>query len=105
MAPGHIEDGGIVVVQLKTGKELWVRLHAELRGDLEGWSGSPYILTPKGEPYTPERFRAAWTRLMNGTPAGRIRKEGFTFRRAARSCARPDVTTRRSARSPECRPQ
>lgn len=79
MAPEHIEDGGIVVVQQKTGKELWVPLHADLRGALEGWSGSPYVLTPKDEPYTPERFRAAWTRFMNGTPAGRIRQERFTF--------------------------
>jgi integrase len=33
----------------------------------------------KGEAYTPDRFRAAWTRLMNETPASRIRQEGFTF--------------------------
>lgn len=69
----------IGVVQQKTGKELWVPLHTELRGELEIWNNSPYVLTPKGEPYTPERFRAAWTRLMNSTPAGRIRHEGFTF--------------------------
>ena len=54
-------------------------LHADLRGALEGWSCSPYVQTPKGERYTPDRFRAAWTRLMNDTPAGKIRKEGFTF--------------------------
>jgi integrase len=29
------------------------------------------VQTPKGEPYTPERFRAA-------TPAGKIREGGFT---------------------------
>jgi integrase len=46
---------------------------------LEAWNGSPFVKTPKGESYTPDRFRAAWTRLMNYTPAGRIRKEGFTF--------------------------
>jgi integrase len=34
MAPGHIEDDGIVVVQLKTGKELWIPLHAERSGGL-----------------------------------------------------------------------
>jgi integrase len=54
-------------------------LHANLRGALECWTGSPYVQTSKGEPYTPERFRAAWTRLMDKTPAGRIRKDGFTF--------------------------
>jgi integrase len=70
---------GINIVQQKTGKELWVPLHADLRGALAGWSCSPYVQTRKGRPYTAERFRAAWTRLMNETPAGRIRKEGFTF--------------------------
>jgi hypothetical protein len=79
MAPEHTEDGGIKVVQQKTGKELWLPLHPDLRGALEGWRGSPYVLTPRSEPYTPERFRAAWTRLMNDTPAGKIRKSGFTF--------------------------
>ena len=34
MAPHHIEDGGINVIQQKTGKELWVPLHANLRGAL-----------------------------------------------------------------------
>ena len=79
MAPAHVEDGGIHVVQQKTGKELWVPLHADLKGALATWSSSPYVQTTKGESYTPERFRAAWTRLMKETPAGRIRKEGFTF--------------------------
>jgi integrase len=79
MAPEHLEDGCIHVVQQKTGKELWVPLHADLKADLEAWNSSPYVLTPRGEPYTPERFRAAWTRFMNGTPAGKIRQEGFTF--------------------------
>src|SRR5262245_27458398 len=30
MAPEHIDDGGIVVVQQKTGEELWVPLHPDL---------------------------------------------------------------------------
>ena len=77
--PGHIEDDGINVIQQKTGKQLWVPLHANLRGALTSWDGSPYVRTPKGGSYTPDGFRAAWTRLMNGTPAGRIRKEGYTF--------------------------
>jgi integrase len=79
MRPEHVEDGGINVRQQKTGKELWVPLHAKLKAELETWDGSPYVHTPKGAPYTPDRFRAAWTRLMNETPAGRIRKEGYTF--------------------------
>lgn len=79
MGPGDVQDGGINVVQQKTGKELWVPLHADLRGALENWTGSPYVRTSKGEAYTADRFRAAWTRLMNETSAGRIRQEGFTF--------------------------
>jgi integrase len=79
MAPEQDEDGGINVVEQKTGKELWVPLHADLKAVLETWNGSPYVRTPKGAPYTAERFRAAWTRLMNDTPAGRIRREGFTL--------------------------
>ena len=31
MSPNDIEDGGINVVQQKTGKELWVPLHPGLR--------------------------------------------------------------------------
>jgi integrase len=79
MAPEHIEDGGIVVVQQKTGKELWVPLHPELRGALEGWNSSPYVLNRKGKPYTPERFRSTWDELMSKMPAGMIRQEGFVF--------------------------
>jgi integrase len=77
--PTDVEEGGIKIVQQKTGKELWVPLHANLRDALERWTGSPYVQTSKGEAYTADRFRAAWTRLMNETPAGRIRQEGFTF--------------------------
>ena len=65
-----IEDGGILMTQQKTGKELWVPLHPEqlaLCGNR------------KGEPYTPERFRGVWAHVMEYTPAGRIRKEGFVF--------------------------
>jgi integrase len=79
MAPEHIEDGGINVIQQKTGKELWVPLNEEIIVALRSWDGSPYVRTPRGESYSPDSFRAAWTRLMNYTPAGRIRKEGYTF--------------------------
>ena len=54
-------------------------LHANLRDALERWTGSPYVQTSKGKAYTADRFRAAWARLMNETPAGRIRREGFTL--------------------------
>ena len=48
----------------------------DLRGAIESWRGSPYVLNRKGKPYTPERFRSTWADLMERTPAGRIRKEG-----------------------------
>ena len=37
MAPCDIEDGGINVTQQKTGKELWVPLHADLSSALKSW--------------------------------------------------------------------
>jgi integrase len=79
MAPEHIEEGGIIVVQQKTGKELWVPLHADLKVFLEGWEGSPYVLSRRGLPYTAHSFRAAWADFMASTPAGRIRNEGYVF--------------------------
>ena len=51
-------------------------LHPDLRGAIESWRGSPYVLNRKGKPYTPERFRSTWADLMERTPAGRIREEG-----------------------------
>ena len=48
MAPGDVEDGGINVVQQKTGKELWVPLHDDLVGALEGWSCSPFVPDAEG---------------------------------------------------------
>jgi integrase len=79
MSPSDIEDGGINVTQQKTGKELWVPLHPDLRGALESWDSSPYVLNRKGEPYTSDCFRTAWADFMSSTPAGRIRDEGFVF--------------------------
>jgi integrase len=79
MRPEHVEDGGIVVVQQKTGKELWLPLHTDLKAFLEGWQGSPYVLNRKGLPYTAHGFRTAWADFMANTPAGRIRDEGYVF--------------------------
>ena len=79
MAPEHVEDGGIVVVQQKTGKELWVPVHPDLRCSLEAWRSSPYVVNGRGVRFTAERFRATWADLMAKMPAGRIRDEGFVF--------------------------
>lgn len=81
MSKADLEDGGIKVKQQKTGKALWVPLHQALKDDMKRWEVGPpwtFVQTPKGQAYDPVRFRSAWTRLME-TPAGRIRREGFTF--------------------------
>jgi hypothetical protein len=81
MSKADLEDGGIKIIQQKTGKELWIPLHRDLKAEMEGWEVGPpwlFVQTPKGEGYNTMRFRAAWTRMM-ATPAGRIRREGFTF--------------------------
>ena len=82
MSKGHLEDGGIKVVQQKTGKELWIPLHADLKEEMRGWEVTPpwiFVQNAKGKPYNTDRFRAAWSQLMMSTPAGRIRTEGYTF--------------------------
>jgi hypothetical protein len=82
MAKTDLEDGGINVTQQKTGKRLWIPLHKDLRIEMERWEAKPpwtLVQTPRGHAYSSGRFRAAWTRLMNSTPAGRIRREGYTF--------------------------
>jgi len=82
MGKADLEDGGIKVVQQKTGKELWIPLHKDLKAEMDRWEVGPpwlFVQAPKRQGYDAERFRAAWTRLMNATPAGRIRREGFTF--------------------------
>jgi hypothetical protein len=48
MSPGDVEDGGINVMQQKTGKELGVPLHADLKGALQAWDACPFVQTPKG---------------------------------------------------------
>ncbi|HEV7464349.1 MAG TPA: tyrosine-type recombinase/integrase, partial [Methyloceanibacter sp.] len=82
MSKAHLEDGGIKVVQQKTGKELWIPLHGDLKEEMRGWEVTPpwiFVQNAKGKPYNTDRFRAAWSQLMRSTPAGRIRTEGYTF--------------------------
>ena len=35
MGKADLEDGGINVVQQKTGKELWIPLHADLKEEMK----------------------------------------------------------------------
>ena len=63
-------------------KELWIPLHQALKDEMRGWEVTPpwtLVQNAKGRSYSTDRFREAWTRLMNTTPAGRIRQEGYTF--------------------------
>jgi integrase len=71
-----IEDGGILVTQQKTGKELWVPLHPALKDALEGLEQLAVCGEPEGRAVHP---RAIPWRVMEYTPAGRIREEGFVF--------------------------
>ncbi len=62
MSKIDLEDRGIKVVQQKTGKSLWIPLHRELEEKMRRWEVTPpwtFVLTPKGEPYDAQRFRAA----------------------------------------------
>ncbi|MGB6440058.1 MAG: tyrosine-type recombinase/integrase [Methyloceanibacter sp.] len=82
MSKKDIDGQGINVIQQKTGKSLWVPLHADLASEMRSWNVTApwfFVQTPKAEQYDTQRFREAWTRLMNDTPAKRIRAEGFTF--------------------------
>ena len=67
-------------------------LHADLKGALESWDSSPYVVNCKGASLLRAQLRLAWQDLMNRTAAGRIKKAGYVFHglapRAARSCAR-----------------
>ena len=81
MAPGDVEDGGIDgEVQQKTGKGCGCPFTPIWWVGLARWSCAPFVRDARRARRTRQTAsEAAWTRLMNGTPAGRIRKEGFTF--------------------------
>jgi integrase len=81
MSKADLDDGGVKVKQQKTGKELWIPLHQTLKDEMRRWEVNPpwtFVQDARGRPYSTDRFREAWTRLM-ATPAGRIRTEGYTF--------------------------
>jgi hypothetical protein len=91
MGKQDIEDGGIKVVQQKTGKELWIPLHAELKEDMKRWEVEPlwvFVQTPNGGGYDTERFGAASTHHQTLQP----------LRRSASACqgGNPAARTNRS---------
>lgn len=83
MSKADLDDGGIKVRQQKTGKELWIPLHADLKEQVRLWEVGPpwtFVQKVRGGSYTPEQFRAAWADLMSSkSEANRVRKEGYTF--------------------------
>lgn len=106
MAPSDVEDGGINVVQQKTGKELWVPLHDDLVGALEGWSCSPFVADAEGRSIQ-HRPLPGCVDAADEWHACRRDQEGRlhtgSARRASRNCVRPDATRTRSRASPACR--
>jgi integrase len=67
------QDGrqGINVVQLKTGRRLWVPFTNELASALASWERRPpffLILRPSGEPYTREHLSWHWHEERNTNP-------------------------------------
>lgn len=53
MGPKHVSNGGIDVVQLKTGKQLHIPMHSELREVLEKHpvTGEAFLMTQQGRPF------------------------------------------------------
>ena len=87
MGPGDIEDGGLVVVQQKTGKELWVPLHPDLRGALEGWESSPYVVNrrePEGGGLHLRPLQIGLGRLHGRDACRQDQGRGLRLPRAAR---------------------
>ncbi|MGB8561094.1 MAG: tyrosine-type recombinase/integrase, partial [Pseudolabrys sp.] len=57
MGRQHLRDGVITVRQQKTGAELEIPAHAELRSALAGAADNlTFLLTEKGRPFTPAGF-------------------------------------------------
>jgi integrase len=103
-----IEDGGILVTQQKTGKELWVPLHPALKDALEGWSSSPYVVTG-GASRTPQSDSVAsghtsWSTHLQAGSGRRVLSSTGSARPLAKSSARQVAEIARSRLSPVCRP-
>jgi integrase len=61
---------GINVTQLKTGKQLWVPMTAELQQAMEGWEKRPgfILLKPDGQPWNRNTLSVAWHRARERIP-------------------------------------
>ena len=76
-----IRNGLIAVEQNKTGKKLWIPMHAELKRILaEVSKRSEFILTSdRGERWTADGFKTAWQRQMAERALEPLRKQKCVF--------------------------
>jgi integrase len=79
MGPTDLEtfDGhdGIRIVQIKTGREVWCPISAELEAELERWlreghrqQTGPFLLDQWGQPWTRQRLTNAWSYERDTNP-------------------------------------
>ena len=78
----HVRDDKISVVQIKTGKPLWIPLHRELKPVLAerrqaGIGRMPLVMSPAGKHFTVDYFHAQWGLEMKKAPQCAIRNQGY----------------------------
>lgn len=76
-----IRKGLIAVEQNKTGKKLWIRIHAELKRILADVprSGEFILTSGRGEAWTADGFKTAWQRQMGENALKPLRKQKCVF--------------------------
>ena len=77
----EIQDGLISVVQGKTGKKLWIPMHAQLRAVLHevARTAVTIIASTHGRPWTVSGFKASWTDELNRPVMKRLREKKRVF--------------------------
>ena len=81
MKRSDIRQGLIAVEQGKTGKKLWIPMHAELKRILSDIpaEGEFVLTSARGEEWTSDGFKTAWQRQMADERLKPLRKEGCVF--------------------------
>jgi integrase len=80
MSLRDVEDNMIRVIQEKTGKELWIPIHRELRPVIEECRQAGTIaILPRGngEPFDANNFRAMWGREMKKPALAIVKRLGL----------------------------
>lgn len=85
MGPQHIKDGAIRVLQLKTGKTLWIPIHPKLAESIAATpSGNlAFLVRPNGTPFTEKGF-GMW--FMRQCRAAGL--EGYSMHGLRKGCSR-----------------